>query len=89
MAGSLFGGAGHEDQESDWQSTERKGVFMIRYFHMPATRNTVALVIEPGSAAETATPEQMSRRFGVELQEISRKEYRRLTELYETEAARR
>ena len=62
---------------------------MIRYFHMPVTRNTVALVIEPGSAAETATPEQMSRRFGVELREISRKEYRRLTELYETEAARR
>ena len=62
---------------------------MIRSFHMPVTRNTVALVIEPGSAAETATPEQMSRRFGVELQEISRKEYRRLTELYETEAARR
>ena len=56
---------------------------MIRYFNMPGTRTAVALLIEPGSPAASATADQISKNFGVRLQEVTHREYRQLTRDYQ------
>ncbi len=56
---------------------------MIRYFNMPDTRTAVALLIEPGSPAASATAEQISNSFGVRMQEVTHKDYKRLTRDYQ------
>ncbi len=56
---------------------------MIRYFNMPDTRTAVALLIEPGSPAASATADQISKNFGVRLQEVTHREYRQLTHDYQ------
>lgn len=56
---------------------------MIRYFNLPETRTTVALSIEPRSPAANATEEEVSKNFGVRMQEVTHKEYKRLAHDYQ------